>query len=173
MKKIFFIALSILVMLGTNACTSEQVTPNEITLNEVSRGPAFSNGRGTSVDGMDDNLEYIFGMVKSVVGNEVELMLAEVPEVPEDEDNIDSFVEEKLTIGERPSVVAATPIIGGSGGMDIEFTGETITFTIPTGTEILKMGNKSTVAGIKNGQLLGMFVDDLETMNIETILIME
>lgn len=112
--------------------------------------------------------ESLYGKVTSVVGNEIELALAKAPEIPEmGESGQEVKVEEGMVAAVVLSAVAIET--GAEAEENMEFTGESMTITIPTGTKIYQAGQESTVNSIQKGSIVTMNVDNLDDMNIERL----
>lgn len=114
--------------------------------------------------------EKVYGRVKSIIGNEVELELGNVPDwdggngdegVDDDEKNT-SVSMVKVSERENPEGFEDfyapdpfNPIYGENGEINLTYTGEGKSFTIPAGTVIRNtLGKTSTLDEIKKGSVL-------------------
>ena len=112
--------------------------------------------------------EKIYGRVKSVIGNEVEIELGNVPDWgggngDEDDDKKKPGVPMvKVSERENPEGFEDfyapdpfSPIYGENGEINLIYTGEGKTFTIQAGTEIRNtLGKTATLDEIKKGSVL-------------------
>ncbi|MCT4620970.1 MAG: hypothetical protein N4A62_16480 [Marinisporobacter sp.] len=114
----------------------------------------------------------LFGRVKSIIGNEVVLELAEMPQRKAEEN------AEKPS-GEKPE----NPGAGGGSGQgrkrEIKLTGETETILIPVGIQVLSFsrdGEKEIdIADIYEGSMMQIWYDekDQESKTITKVMIMQ
>ena len=112
--------------------------------------------------GEDENYESLYGKVTSIVGNEIELALAELP----DDDAGDG--DDDPTPVELPGSIVVTqkePINVES----MEYTGESLTFTVPAGTQFYSDGQETVLSAVKKGSVVSVTVDNREDMNIQSI----
>ena len=110
----------------------------------------------------DENYESLYGKVTSVVGNEIELALAELPD-----DNATDGDSDPVPV-ELPGGIVVTqkePINVES----MEYTGESLTFTLPAGTQFYSDGQETTLSAIKKGSVVSVTVDNREDMNIQSV----
>lgn len=160
MKKLVCVCVSLVLAMGLSACGAKEETP-------MDGGLAQEAGAETPISGEVVTGEYLYGKVTSVVGNEIELALAEMPEVPE--------VPEGSVTEIGDGMVAATLVPASSAGAgedaesNIELSGEVKNVTIPAGTKIYSMGQETPVTSIKKGSLISMTVDNLTDMNIQRL----
>lgn len=119
--------------------------------------------------------DYLYGKITSITGNEIELSLVKMPE-PEAPSQ-----EEKKEEGNDDQAVAALPMtpalpageIVDDAGENMEYTGETLTLTIPAGIKFYSMGNETTLSALKKGSLISVEVDSQEDRNIRSVTILE
>ena len=109
----------------------------------------------------------LFGQVQEIVGNEVTLLLAKEPEAeapPESEDG------GRVTMDAVEMVPATEAGAATEGGVppaqQIEYTGETVTVTLPAGLKILdSTGQETTLSALAKGSLITLGVDGKDTLN--------
>jgi len=155
MKKLFTVLLALCMTFSLAACGGGSNDATTETPN-VGGGAASANS---------DNL--IYGKVISVVGNEIELKVGTMPEIDlgeKEDDYIAQEVDGGLALAKRVD----SP---DEGGMELDYTGETIRVTISAGIPIMGMGQESTLSEIKTGTILGLEVEDTaaEALNIKEI----
>ena len=112
--------------------------------------------------GEEENYESLYGKVTSIVGNEIELALAELP----DDDAGDG--DDDPAPVELPGGIVVTqkePINVES----MEYTGESLTFTVPAGTQFYSDGQETVLSAVKKGSVVSVTVDNREDMNIQSI----
>ncbi|MFG6351782.1 MAG: hypothetical protein K1W21_09280, partial [Oscillospiraceae bacterium] len=110
----------------------------------------------------EENYESLYGKVTSIVGNEIELALAELP----DDDAGDG--DDDPAPVELPGGIVVTqkePINVES----MEYTGESLTFTVPAGTQFYSDGQETVLSAVKKGSVVSVTVDNREDMNIQSI----
>ena len=115
-----------------------------------------SQGISTNEDGesFTQNQVVYFGKVKTVVGNEIELELAKEPfseddEEPKSEEEAGgSMAAATLT----PSSTATS--IENLPKMELEYTGETKSMTLPAGVSIMNKGVEGDLSAIKEGSVV-------------------
>lgn len=123
----------------------------------------LSNNDGADTDAdLDEVFEMLYGKVSNIVGNEIELALANPP--AEDDAQDDSG----LVPVELPGGILVTqkePINVES----MEYTGESLTFTLPAGTKFYSSGQETTLSAVTKGAVVSVIVDNLENMNIQSV----
>lgn len=167
MKKLMTLILALALTCSLAACGSDGGNSAEDNSGNLAAGPGGSDTLVT----MD--CEYLYGKITSIVGNEIELALAEMP----DTDTPATDGDDSGDTGEIPDgpiaaapAQAVDPIVGG--GENVEYTGETLTLTLPAGVKFYSMGQETTLSALKKGSLVSVVVDNLEDMNIQVIDIM-
>ncbi len=150
----------------------------------------------------------VFGKVKSIVGNEIELELAKPPfdlGAPEGEEggeavaaaaaapaksvtvtSEESDINTESADSESPkmmfesadgSVVVVSESDDGTSKLELEYTGESKSITIPAGISIMNMltGKSARLEDIKKGSVLMLGVDDAaaERASAQSVAIME
>lgn len=171
-----FIAIMMVALLMLTGCSNES-TPNEennIDLQQKESEDKMSsqkdlNEENDDHDGNDLGLgENIYGRVRSIVGNEVEIELGKAPdwdgsnEETGDEKKKPSVPMVKVAEKENPLGVEdyyapdpSNPIYGENGEINLTYTGENKTLTIQAGTEIRNtLGKTATLEEIKKGSVL-------------------
>lgn len=151
-----WIALVLVAVLALSftACGTGGVNGKENSSDPSENGDqgAFSNA--------DD---VIYGKITEITGNEIKVAIAEKP--AEDESGMDDLKGEVMTPNENDM-----PMIGGEGIEDpmdnLEFTGETKTFTIPAGVKITNSGQEINLSSLKKGDIISVVTD---TENPDTV----
>lgn len=176
MKKPLLLGLAISLALGVTACSSSTDANKEVPKNEQqSQESSNDDKKESSIE-----KQYIFGKVKGIVGNEIEFELAKDPgkdieAVEKDEEVKEEMKNEMPTItmtpaqksGEGDSKVNVGDIEANNPLVDLEFTGEEKTITLPTGVSINVLSGRSGegLAVIKEGTYLKLEVDDSKSEN--------
>lgn len=105
----------------------------------------------------------IYGKITEITGNEIKVAIAKKP--AENENGKDDLKGDVITPNENDM-----PMIGGEGIEDpmdnLEFTGETKTFTIPAGVKITNMGQEINLSSLKKGDIISVVTD---TDNPDTV----
>jgi len=186
-KKIalFVIALLSMVVLlsgcstaATTEATGTQGANSAVTSQQPSA--AGSGAGGTENPSPGQGRPDLFGKVKSIAGNEVTLLLADMPEMPERAE-----MQENTAVSEESKETARSQagpggFAGGPPGMErgenqpvtrdlsaIDFTGETKTLLIPVATPVVS-GNRGEAteeldfSDIEAGDILQIWLDDEE-----------
>lgn len=150
MKKLTMLLLTLILTLIFTACTAK---PSDSDLDVVN----------TSGD-------YIYGKITNITGNEIEMALAEMPDENDEEDPGDILGGDvEIPMGDN-----AIPAVGGAVIDDVtdnlEFTGETNSFTIPAGIKVYSMGQEINLSNLKKGDIISVSVDP---ENPDTVLSVE
>lgn len=121
--------------------------------------------------------DYFYGKITSIVGNEIELALAEMPEsgaamiggVKDEE-----AIFEGNGSGSVSSSAADAGITGSMGdvGENMEFTGENVTLTLPAGVKLYSMGKEIALSALEKGSIISVSVDNLEDKNVLSVDVM-
>lgn len=134
-------------------------------------GAGGATGNGNSADPSENGDQgafssaddAIYGKITEITGNEIKVAVVKKP--AEDESGMDDLKGEVMTPNEND-----TPVIGGEGIEDpmdnLEFTGETKTFTIPSGVKITNMGQEINLSSLKKGDIISVVTD---TENPDTV----
>lgn len=154
-SKVFIILICLsLVLSGCTASSQPGDTTSKNTTNEAQEEKDANKEVERSNKRPD-----MFGKVKSIIGNEVVLEIAEMPQMTEKKEGNQS---NKVNgggnaTGERPQRV---------GGMELKLTGETATLLIPVGIPITTRsqgGSKEIdLADIYEGVSLQIWFDDID-----------
>lgn len=167
MKKLLVLLTVLTLMATLTACGGNSTQQSEPD-NHSASGTDETRNTEAVVDS-----EYLYGKVTKITGNEIELALAVMPEddaasgEEDDKDTVD------ISGGAAVAVAPATDI--GSGATfeeSMEYTGETLTLTIPAGTMIYSMGQESTITALKKGSLVSITIDNRENKNISSVSIL-
>ncbi len=180
-KNKIFIAIAILLIAGLMlaGCSNPQTPKNpDMTENEPGAdGIQNRDGGAPSQADLDQETsdadsntevpdEVFFGKVTSIIGNEVEIEMALLPDWNEGENikpgDKKGSSQEKTAIRENPEgqedYFAPDPedsIFGEDGEINLTYTGESKTLTIPAGVNIRNiLGGEATLEEIKKGSVL-------------------
>ena len=138
-------------------------------------GTGGTNGKGNSSDPSESGEQMafssaddaIYGKITEITGNEIKVAIAKKP--AEDENGEEDLKSNAITPNEND-----VPMIGGEGIEDpmdnLEFTGETKTFTIPAGVKITNMGQEINLSSLKKGDIISVVTD---TENPDTVVSMD
>lgn len=111
------------------------------------------SGEQMAFSGADDTT---YGKITEITGNEIKVAIAEKP--AEDESGEENLKSNAITPNEND-----VPMIGGESIEDpmdnLEFTGETKTFTIPAGVKITNMGQEINLSSLKKGDIISVMTD--------------
>lgn len=138
MKKLTMLLLTLVLTLSFAACAAK---------------PSSSDLEVINASG-----DYLYGKITNITGNEIEMALAEMPEDDETEpvDPQDGDVE--IPMGED-----AIPAVGGAAIDDVtnnlEFTGETKSFTVPAGIKVYSSGQEINLSNLKKGDMISVAFD--------------
>lgn len=103
----------------------------------------------------------IYGKITSIIGNEIEIAIAK--KIEDEDAELDDMKGEAIIPNENDM-----PVIGGSGSDDaadnLEFTGETKSFTISAGIKIYNMGQEINLSSLKKGDIISVSVDSDDTV---------
>lgn len=109
----------------------------------------------------------VYGKITEITGNEIQVAIAKKP--AEDEIGEEDLKSNAITPNEND-----VPMIGGESIEDpmdnLEFTGETKTFTIPAGVKITNMGQEINLSSLKKGDIISVVTD---TENPDTVVSVE
>lgn len=177
MKKTVLTTLSIISLTGLVGCNTNTPNGDEIPKQEVSVEGNENNLTSENIEVTENDFQsmsQVYGKIKSVVGNEIEVSLAKNPFEFEDE----AGEENGIGDGELSASVivtesiAVSPAVESEGGdltfgivgmdgqepLELEYTGETKSFTIPTGTRILNFltGGEGTFSDLKEGSVISI-----------------
>lgn len=167
MKKIFIIVTIITMAFTVGAC---------------SKINSDKDGNIGNKQTLEENVEkqYIYGRVKNITGNEIELEVAKDPEVEiagidkeekGNEEKDKGKTEAALTTGAMPvgesDKVSVGDIDKNKPLIDLEFTEKEKSILIPTGIDIniLSAASGKGLSAIKEGTYLRILVDDTRVEN--------
>ena len=173
MKTLLKLTLCMITVLSLAACgTNNQ---KKTLVNEPSSITPTHNPQAPAAD----SKTLYFGTVKSIVGNEVELSLAEIPEFLKERENEKDGKENGPAGGTKPGegsggvtdipegadrsdTAADTSSDGSAASLSsaLEYTGETKVFTLPAGIEIKdNTGGKGGLSSIHKMSVLKIVTD--------------
>lgn len=176
MKKTVMTMISAIVLGGLVGCGANTPTNNETLNQDISAGGDTTGVSGETETVDFQNVTQLYGKVKSVIGNEIELSLAKNPfELSEEE--LEGGIEGSVEIGQAITVTESAMAIPAEGGdmqndlvlgdqepLELEYTGETQSFIIPTGVSILNYltGGKGSIDDIKEGSVISIVMNGEE-----------
>ena len=169
MKKVLTIVLCVIMSVSIIGCSSKKNNPPKEQLNDVESNAGNSEKSNSII---------YFGKVKSIVGNEIELELAENQDNSNEEGG-NSKVESTDELGPGASREDAASDVGASGGsegdgsdgdglslevddsnkLELKYTGESEKLIIPTGAKILdiRSGDEAKLTSIKAGTVIRVY----------------
>lgn len=111
------------------------------------------SGEQTAISNSNDA---VYGKITEITGNEIKVAIAKRP--AEKERGEEDLKGEAITPNENDM-----PMIGGEeiedSMDDLEFTGETKTFTVPAGVIITNMGQEINLSSLKKGDIISIMTD--------------
>lgn len=111
------------------------------------------SGEQTAISNSNDA---VYGKITEITGNEIKVAIAKRP--AEKERGEEDLKGEAITPNENDM-----PMIGGEeiedSMDDLEFTGETKTFTVPAGVKITNMGQEINLSSLKKGDIISIMTD--------------
>ena len=127
------------------------------------KGNSSVQSEGEGQGAFSNSNDAIYGKITEITGNEIKAAIAKKP--AEDENGKEELKGEVMTPNENDM-----PMIGGEGienPMDnLEFTGETRTFTIPAGVKITNSRQEINLSSLKKGDIISIVTD---TENPDTV----
>lgn len=176
LKKIVTIMVVALLMLTGCSTISEPIEEDNIDLQQKESEDKMphqidsNEENADSVQNIQEVGESIYGKVKSIIGNEVEIELGSVPDWDGgngDEDDDDDKKKQgvpmvKVVVKENPpgfenfyAPDPSNPIYGEDGEINLKYTGKSKIFIIQAGTEIRNtLGKTASLEEIKKGSIL-------------------
>lgn len=186
MKKCLALGLSVLSIMAMVGCSSNDTPKNNSQHNNTSE---VNNSQEANKENEGSEERTYLGKVKKIVGNEIEIELAKdqdvsgqgskLPEgvqfqesiggdsgsIPEGSKSLTEGSGEAISqdsISIDPSEGGEVFQLGDSGDnekLELEYTGETIKITIPTGANIFDMrsGSDSKLSAIKTNSIIKVF----------------
>lgn len=187
MKKTLTLILSLLlVVLLLAGCTTNAPGTDGKETKDNASGEKSTEMQSAENSGSDG--EILFGRVKSIVGNEIELELAELTGGEDmGTGTNESGVEEGLSSNIEEEGEADGPSLSivkdgkmyqfGAGAsnssMELEYLGETRSIIIPTGAEIESLLGAATLASIQKGSVIQITLSEGSDSLAEKVMIME
>lgn len=179
MKKNILTTLSAVLLAGLVGCSSGEETKSN--LNDTNESNQNNTVQVTDNNGAiahePENYAVIYGKVKKIIGNEIELSLAHNPyenmeEGEEDEmeiadefpitmaDSIQLYPDADPALVEELEKAGVTITPMNMKGMELEYTGEEESYTIPTGVAIMnyKTSSEGSFNDIKEGSVICLTV---------------
>lgn len=163
-KKITAALLAAALALSLAACGG---APQSGAGSSSASSSASSSSSASQPDSAPAKETVLFGQVQEIVGNEVTILLAKEPEA---EDAPESDADGKVSmdiVGTVPAMEMTPAIEGGEvpPAQEIEYTGETVTVTLPAGLKITNAGQEATLSALSKGSLVTLGVDGKDTLN--------
>ena len=168
MKKLLSITLSILMALFITGCGSKE---KEAPINNDS-----GNSNITNIEGY----ELYYGKVSSVAGNEIEVSIAKDPYENlegQGSQNKDEMADGSMSMTTSSEAALTDGNNEDQGGakerIEMEYTGETKSFTIPAGAEIIEgLGQQGKISSLKKGSVI-MILANKESGVVSNVTIMD
>ena len=186
MKKYLALGLSILAIMAMVGCSSNDTPENSSEDNNTSE---VNNSQDENKGNEGSEERTYLGKVKKIVGNEIEIELAKDQDVSGNGSKLPDGVQfqesiggdsgsipegsQSLTEGSGEAIsqdsISIDPSEGGevfqlgdpgdNEKLELEYTGETIKITIPTGANIFDMrsGSDSKLSAIKTNSIIKVF----------------
>ena len=166
MKKFLSITLSILMTLFITGCGSKQ-----------KEAPTNNDPENSNITNMED-YELYYGKISSVAGNEIEVSIAKDPY--ESLEGQDSQNNDDMTDGSMAMTMSGEAILddgsnqgGAEERIEMEYTGETKSFTIPAGAKITEgLGQEGKISSLKKGSVI-MILANKESGVVADVTIMD
>lgn len=179
-----FIAILLMAALMLTGCFNTQMPDDtnhndlpeeQISQTDLNDRDIDSNEDPEEHSDSDENTqvldEFIYGKVKSIIGNEVEIEIGLAPDWDGSSSNADKGIEpgtepgvSMVKVEERENPPGFedfhipdpnNPIYGENGEINLTYTGESRTLIIPAGADIRNtLGKKATLDSIKKGSVL-------------------
>ena len=186
MKKYLALGLSVLTIMAMMGCSSNDTPENSSQDNNTSE---VNNSQDENKGNEGSEERTYLGKVKKIVGNEIEIELAKDQDVSGNGSKLPDGVQfqesiggdsgsipegsQSLTEGSGEAIsqdsISIDPSEGGevfqlgdpgdNEKLELEYTGETIKITIPTGANIFDMrsGSDSKLSAIKTNSIIKVF----------------
>lgn len=203
MKKYLALGLSVLTIMAMVGCSSNDTPKNNSQDNNTSE---VNNSQEANKGNEGSEERTYLGKVKKIVGNEIEIELAKDQDVSGNGSKLPEGVQfqesiggdsgsipegsQSLTEGSGEAIsqdsISIDPSEGGevlqlgdpgdNEKLELEYTGETIKITIPTGANIFDMrsGSDSKLSAIKTNSIIKVFAKGTkEALIVQSIDIVE
>lgn len=166
MKKFLSITLSILMTFFITGCGSKQ-----------KEAPINNDPENSNITNMED-YELYYGKISSVAGNEIEVSIAKDPY--ENLEGQDSQNNDDMTDGSMAMTMSGEATLddgsnqgGAEERIEMEYTGETKSFTIPAGAKITEgLGQEGKISSLKKGSVI-MILANKESGVVADVTIMD
>lgn len=152
MKKVLVVIMSILMVFSITACGKKKKAPS-------------NNNIGSNNEINIEDYDVFYGKISSIAGNEFDVSLAKDPfeGIGDDTEKPDNGEESTPVVSSTPAMEGVAPE-GEKGGaenrIELEYTGETKSLTIPTGVEIYKSnGEEVQLSSVKKGEVISIMVN--------------
>lgn len=153
MKKVLAMVMSILMVCSITACGKKK-----------DEAPSNDN-IGSNVEINKEDYEVYYGKISSVAGNEIEVSIANNPFDNTDNDTGKPDDNQGTSTPTSSSSAAAVgegeeENAGAEERIEMEFTGETKSFTIPAGAEIFQgAGQGGEISSLKKGSVVIIYTN--------------
>lgn len=168
MKKFLSITLSILMTFFITGCGSKQ-----------KEAPMNNDPENSNITNMED-YELYYWKISSVAGNEIEVSIAKDPYENlegQDSQNNDDMIDGSMAMTTSSEATLADGNNEDQGGakdrIEMEYTGETKSFTIPAGAKITEgLGQEGKISSLKKGSVI-MILANKESGVVADVTIMD
>lgn len=156
MRKIGAILLMSILILSLAACQKKEAGEADQAGKENNEEQVVSS---------EDMPDEIYGKVISIVGNEMELKLGNLPDEMTEPDE---EIKQEAPSGDGEAMASVTPAMEIDPDMfELEYTGETMKLTVNAGIPVKNMEKESSLSSIKEGGILRLAVEDAKAEKIE------
>lgn len=149
MKKLAISLTALLLVLSLAACGSTEQKPTSDGLN--------LEGAAAVPEGADVTGDTLYGKITGIVGNELEIALAQTPEGGDTSHSGGGDSEGLTEMGGLVPADSYDPADNVDPNM--EYTGETISVTIPAGTKVFGARQEIELSSLKKGDVVSLIVD--------------
>lgn len=174
MKKHNLILIALALALSFTACGVPNDGQSNSSAGTEQSANSYSEQNTSQQDETLPEVRMLYGKITSIVGNEIELSVAEIPESENNETSEPPTVPEDSF--DAPAAMM-TPAMSADEvvdvGSNLEYTGETLNLTLSAGTKILQNGQETTLSALKKGSVLSVLIDDVDSMNVSIVDIMD
>lgn len=166
MKKFLSITLSILMTFFITGCGSKQ-----------KEAPMNNDRENSNITNMED-YELYYGKISSVAGNEIEVSIAKDPYENlegQGSQNNDDMADGSMamTMSGEATLDDGSNQGGAEERIEMEYTGETKSFTIPAGAKITEgLGQEGKISSLKKGSVI-MILANKESGVVADVTIMD
>ena len=161
MKKEFVLTVAVILAVsmfaGCSKNSSQPQTPDTNSTNSSSEPVNNDNENFVESKGY-------FGKIKSIVGNEIEIDIGELaaPELEETDEDLGDLgpMGQMIAVPQEGTEGSGTIDPSASAPkLDLIYTGESKSFTIPAGASIFKFASEETLSALKVGSVVSISVE--------------